>query len=118
MAHWQPAYDDAQRGAVEQAYLQGVRPVSLICRLAAAGDLRHEGEGVPPFEIPQTSAAHIGKRARKRREGKLPSALLNLPPRDAVENLRRRLMSFTDHEQPGRESCLQAQLKAENAQGH
>ncbi len=98
MANWQPKYDDAQRGAIEQAYQEGVRPVSLICRLAATGELKHEGQAVPSFEIPGTSARYIGDRAKRRREGKLSSELMRLPPKDAVEALRRRMVSLEDHE--------------------
>lgn len=98
VAGWQRTYDESQRAAIEQAYLDGMRPVTLICRLGAAGELKHEGQQVAPFEIPVTSARHIGKRAQKRREGKLATELGDLQPKDAIEALRRRLLSLVDHE--------------------
>lgn len=98
MANWQPTYDDAQRGGVEEAYLRGVRPVRLICELAARGELSSGGEPVPAFEIPGTSARYIGDRALRRRQGDFATKLAKMPARDSVELLRRRYLSVIDHE--------------------
>jgi hypothetical protein len=98
VANFEPKYDDAQREAIERAYVDEQLRPSLIVQLAAMGELKHEGQPVSPFEIPYNSARYIGDRAKKRREGKLASALVNLPPRDAIETMRRRFASMIDHE--------------------
>lgn len=108
MSKWTARYTDEQRAAIEHAHLENHRKVADIVRMAAAGELKHNGETLDAFEIPYQSASHIAKRAKRAREGNARSSLAALPPRDAIDELRRRLLSMADHET----KRVQAQLNA------
>lgn len=62
---------------------------------ARAGSLAPDLE---PFEVPINSVRSIVRRERRRRAGLAVSAVAELPAHDAVEALRRRLVSAADHE--------------------
>lgn len=112
MSQWTPKYNDQQRSAIEHAYCNKlIRNMSLIQRLAEAGELVYEGQNVPPFEIPHASVRQIIKKEEKRRSGLLHTELARKPPSDAVEIIRRRLVSLMDHETTRMEK---AQNKAPN----
>lgn len=99
MVTWPTVYTEQQRTAIEDAYLdEGIRPARRIADRAARGELRCDGEPVAPFRTSESSVRDLARRARKRRAGRLQSKLAELPPRDAVEALRRRLLSLVDHE--------------------
>jgi hypothetical protein len=72
-ANFELKYDDAQREAIERAYVDEQLRPSLIIQLAAMGELKHQGQPVAPFEIPYNSARYIGDRAKKRREDGISS---------------------------------------------
>lgn len=92
-------YTDAQRRAVEHAYLDAaIRPATEIPRLAAAGQLVWEGQPVEAFAIPYATVLDIGKAEERRRTGRARSQLANQPHKDAVEILRCRMVSLLDHE--------------------
>ena len=92
-------YTEEQRRAIEYAYLDAaIRPATEIPRLAAAGQLVWQGHPVEAFEIPYATALEIGKAEERRRTGRAHSQLVNQPHNDAVETLRRRMVSLLDHE--------------------
>lgn len=93
-------YTDQQRDAVAFAWNDRIiRPAARVAELARRGELTAEnGETLPPFDMPEGTIRSVARHARKRRRGKLPSKLADAPPRDAVENLRRRLVAMTDRE--------------------
>lgn len=93
-------YTDQQRDAIAFAWNdRGIRPAARVAELAARGELTAEnGETLPAFDMPEGTIRSVARHARKRRRGQLPSKLADAPPRDAVENLRRRLVAMTDRE--------------------
>lgn len=92
-------YTEEQRRAIEYAYLDAaIRPATEIPRLAAAGQLVWQGRPVEAFAIPYATALEIGKAEERRRTGRAHSRLVNQPHNDAVETLRRRMVSLLDHE--------------------
>jgi hypothetical protein len=108
---WTPKYDNAQRGAIEYAYAElRVRPASRIVAMAAAGELRdgEEGERIPAFEVPLSSAVNIGKLAERRRAGQIRAKLKDKAPRDRAELLQARLTCVIDLELERLERRLKA----------
>lgn len=92
-------YTDEQRDAIAHAWAHlNIRPAERIARLAAAGELTNAGELVPAFHVPAQTVRDIGARYLRRRAGLERSKLAELEPRDAVERLRRRLVSVAEHE--------------------
>ncbi len=90
-------YGDDQRKAVQQAYAdRNIRPARRICELAAEGALTCDGELIPAFSIKESTVRDIGRRFEQRRAGVRETPLADLAPRDAVEQLRRRLVSAAD----------------------
>jgi hypothetical protein len=90
-------YTDAQRDAITEAYEdRRVRPASRVVRLAMAGELEHAGAKLPPFAITENTVRDFALKLRKRRRGELTSQLAHAAPRDAIETLRRRLVSAAD----------------------
>jgi hypothetical protein len=67
---------------------------------AEAGLLeRSDGTRLPPFEAPVSSIRHYARTvAKQRRAGKASSEAAKLPPRDAVESVRQRLIRMVDLE--------------------
>jgi hypothetical protein len=95
-----PVYTDEQRDAIASAWNdRGVRPASRVVELAAAGELtRPDGSKLDAFAVPEGTVRSLARHARKRRRGDVASRLADETPRDAVENLRRRLVAVADHE--------------------
>jgi hypothetical protein len=101
MSHWSAVYNPEQRTAIERAYCElRIRPVTLIRRMAAAGELSAEpgGDPVAPFEIPHSSLMYIGKAAERRKAGKLRHELERKQPRDRAQRLQRELTAVADDE--------------------
>jgi hypothetical protein len=90
-------YSDAQRAACVAAFaLPGVSAKD-VSAMAAAGELSdHDGERLPAFKVPDNTVRDIARKARRR--GEQPSPLVAVPPRDAVEQLRQRLVTLADCE--------------------
>jgi hypothetical protein len=66
---------------------------------AEAGLLeRSDGTRLPPFSPPAGSVRHYARMVKKRRAGKARSEADKLPPRDAVESVRIRLIRMIDLE--------------------
>lgn len=97
MSTLQAAYSDDERDAMVEAYLdRGIRPARRIVELAEAGELK---PGLPAFKVRgrEGTIRSLSSEARRRRAGKVRSELAGLPPRDALEALRQRLVSLADH---------------------
>jgi hypothetical protein len=108
-------YSDAERAAVEHAHADvRIRPLAKICRMAAVGELREpvSGELVPAFEIPVSSARYIGKRAERRKAGRVTGALDRLPARDRAANLQARLTGVIELEMERVENAQRRQPSA------
>lgn len=91
-------YTDAERDAVRQhAATHPDATGEQISELARRGLLTLDGERVPAFKMPAATVRDFKRRARRAAEGRARSALEAKPPRDALEILRRRLVSMTDH---------------------
>jgi hypothetical protein len=92
-------YTDQQREALATTYEdRGVRPARRVAELAAAGELTLDGDKLAPFATTENTVRDCARKLRNRRAGELKSSLATLPPRDAVEVLRRRLISLADRE--------------------
>lgn len=99
MGQFDEKYSRAEKDAVASYWLdRKVRPAAAICRLAEAGELEHEGKRLPKFRISEAMVRHEGAKLRKQRHGELRTQLAAVTPRDAVESLRKRLVSAVDHE--------------------
>lgn len=91
-------YSDEQRAAVVAAFVDGGSTAPAIVDLASAGTLEHDGEQLAPFEMPASTVRSLARDARRRRSGAMRLDLANAAPADALEDLRRRLVSAIDHE--------------------
>jgi hypothetical protein len=91
-------YSDEQRAAVVAAFVDGGSTAPEIVDLASAGSLEHDGEQLAAFEMPASTVRSLARDARRRRSGAMRSDLANAAPADALEDLRRRLVSAIDHE--------------------
>lgn len=97
MAGYPRAHNDQQRLAIQQAYAErNIRPIRRIVELAREGELTADGELVPAFEVKESTARDIGARYAQRLAGVRETPLADARPRDAIEQLRRRLVSATD----------------------
>lgn len=86
---FQSKFSDNQRAAVVSAYIdRGVRPMSAIPRMAAAGELTLHGVSVPPFDVGYGTARGWIKTEERRR-----SARVQVAPEDQLEALRNQLLS-------------------------
>lgn len=107
MGTFTPIYSDDQRDAILQAGVaEGLRPIRVICERAAAGTLLLKGEPVPAFNVPESTVAGIVRTATRKREGKAPSKLAELPTGDAIESLRRRLVNAADAQLAATEKAI------------
>jgi hypothetical protein len=98
MARFADKYTDEQRDAVAEAYEdRGIRPASKVVALAKAGELTYNGRQLDPFEMPVLYVNELARNLRRKRQGKAKSGLADTDPRDAVEALRRRLVSAADN---------------------
>lgn len=97
MAPFTAKYTKAQKDALAHAYRErNIRPARLVVDLAARGELEWNGEKLDPFETNEDQVRHLGRLLKKRRHGEQTSQLAQLPPRDAIEALRRRLVNAAD----------------------
>jgi hypothetical protein len=91
-------YTDAQRTAAAHAVVdRGLGPAA-VSRLAAAGELKWNDARLEPFVMPPGSVGTYAKRLRYEREARDTGEVAQLPPRDAVEVLRKRLVQIADRE--------------------
>ncbi len=100
MALLTPQYTRWQREAVAAVYVPWNIAARRVAELAAAGELDHpSGARLAPFDIPASSVRSIARRARAREaQVEALAELWTLPPRDAVERLRCRLVDSIDRE--------------------
>jgi hypothetical protein len=99
MAFMAEKYSREQKEAAALAYVdRGIRPARRVVELAATGELEHNGEKLPAYDITADMVRHSGAQLRKQRLGQVKSAVADLPRRDGVEVFRRRLASYIDHE--------------------
>lgn len=97
MGAFQRVYTDDQRAALASAYADAkIRPLRRIVELAREGRLSHEGRECGPFHATTSSVYDLGRRKLREREGTAPTKLEELDGRDAIELLRRRLVSAAD----------------------
>lgn len=87
---------DDQREAAALRYIDTEDTGREVARKAAAGELTLRGEPVPAFEIAPSYAAQLGIKMRNKRTGKAATKVADMPHRDAIEVLRRRLVSVGD----------------------
>jgi hypothetical protein len=99
VSHFQRIYTDEQKAAVAEAFEdRRIRPATRVADLAKAGELRYQGQLLDPFNIEEATVRHEARMLRKRRAGQLTSKLSDVPARDAVEQLRRRMVNLADAE--------------------
>jgi hypothetical protein len=91
-------YAHEQREAVGFARVERNLKACEVVELAAKGALTFNGRPVEPFEIGENYVRSIGSRYKARRAGRITSDLAKVPPRDAIEALRVRLVSVADQE--------------------
>jgi hypothetical protein len=90
-------YTPWQREAIAAAYTLTNATAGRVVDLAATGELDHPSGGwLPPFEIPVANVRSVARRARVREAN--AEAGGDLSPRDAVEQLRCRLLDGIDRE--------------------
>lgn len=87
---------DEQREAAALRYIDTEDTGREVARKAAAGELTLRGEPVGVFEIAPSYAAQLGIKMRKKRTGQAATKVAEMPHRDAIEVLRRRLVSVGD----------------------
>lgn len=98
MPRFDAKYSDEQRDAAAIAYLdRNIRPAGRVVQLAKRGELRYGDAVLEPFDITPDAVRTYASRLRKARAGELKSGLTDADPRDAVEMLRRRLLSAADN---------------------
>lgn len=97
MAPFTPVYSDEQREAVEHWLLDRGATVPRVVQMADAGELLHQnGKRLARFKLNAHTARDMKRRAAARRAGKVTADLAKMPPRDALEALRRRLVNASD----------------------
>ncbi len=89
-----------QREAVAAAVMLTGATAPQVAERAAAGELEHpSGVRLGPFEIPENTVRSIARRERIRRAAaQAATDLVDQPPRDTVEHLRRRFVTAIDAE--------------------
>jgi hypothetical protein len=97
MAAFEAKYTPEQRAAMAHAFEdERIRPARLVVELAKAGKLKHAGVELEPFETNEDTVRDAARHLRKQRRGEISSKLEHMPPRDAIETLRRRLVNAAD----------------------
>jgi hypothetical protein len=93
-------YTQWQREAVASAYTWTSATAGRVAELAARGELKHPtGALLGPFNVPASTVRSLARRARLREAAALAAtALVDMPPRDAVERLRVQLVTVIDAE--------------------
>jgi hypothetical protein len=90
-------YTDDQREAMISARLDRGMTFRRVVEVARAGELTApDGTRLEPFDPPISTIASLARDAKKRRMGKQVSQVAQLPARDAIEALRRRLVNAAD----------------------
>lgn len=102
-----------QRDAVAAAVVDGGMSVREVHRAALAGHIRFEDRSLEPFDMPVASIGTYASRLRKRRRERSSGELAELPPRDATERLRRRLVNLADRELAALENRKAGQVDPE-----
>ena len=96
---WATKWSTKQKDALAYTYVDlKVTPAQRVADLAAAGKIIFDGETLPAFDAPASTVRDAGRHLRKRRAGELKTASARLPPRDAIEALRQRLVVVADQE--------------------
>src|SRR4051794_9466297 len=92
---FQRKYSDEQRAAVTIAYLdRNIRPARRIVELAAEGKLADtDGAPVARFQVVEDTIRTLARDERRARVGQRRTMLQEAPAHEAVEELRRRLVS-------------------------
>src|SRR4051794_31007310 len=99
MAAFQAKYTPDQREAIASAVIDRGASAPRVVELAAAGQLTDSnGAQLEPFTVPANTVRSEARKAKKRRQGKAASDLGKAEPRDAVEALRRRIVTMLDEE--------------------
>jgi hypothetical protein len=99
VAHIAPKYSVEERDAMGLGMVDRGMSAHEVKAAAEAGLLeRGDGTRLPPFEPPVASIRHYARVIKKRRAGKASSEAAKLPPRDAVESVRIRLIRMIDLE--------------------
>lgn len=97
MSTFTKVWSDTQREAVQQAwFVAKIGNMAQIARLARAGELTFEGQPVPAFKVPDATVRDWINGEIRRRQGRDQTELARKPAEDAVEELRRRLVSLID----------------------
>src|SRR5690349_3802061 len=89
------SHEQREAAAIAYADLK-LGPYRRISELAAAGALTYNGRKLDPFDMPPATVASLVQRLRKRRAGEITTELAKIPPRDAIEALRVRLVSVAE----------------------
>ena len=89
-------YSHEQRDAMAQAHVDLGLTAKRVVDMAAAGELSLNGQRLPPFQATASTVRDKARQLRRRRAGQTSSRLADQPHRDAVETLRRRLVSAAD----------------------
>lgn len=92
-------YTRQQREAIAAAYERGFSARRVV-ELAAAGALEHpSGATLGPFATNESTVRSLARRQRLRAQAEAAAtSTANLPPRDGVERLRRKLADAIDAE--------------------
>jgi hypothetical protein len=99
MPHIAPKYSAEQRDAMGIGVVDRGMSADEVKAAAEAGMLeRSDGTRLPPFEAPASSIRSYARVVKQRRAGKARSEADKLPPRDAVESFRIRLVRMLDLE--------------------
>jgi hypothetical protein len=99
VAHIAPKYTVEERDAMGIGMVDRGMSAHEVKAAAEAGLLeRSDGTRLPPFEPPVASIRHYARVVKQRRAGKARSEADKLPPRDAVESFRIRLVRMLDLE--------------------
>jgi hypothetical protein len=99
VAHIAPKYTVEERDAMGIGMVDRGMSAHEVKAAAEAGLLeRPDGTRLPPFEPPVASIRHYARVVKQRRAGKASSEAAKLPPRDAVESVRQRLIRMVDLE--------------------
>ena len=94
-----PKYTDDQREAMASAIVdRGIRPAERVSALARAGELTLNGEKLDAFDPPASTVRSCARKLRQRRAGTLKRDIEKENPRDALEQLRLRLVRVADQE--------------------
>jgi hypothetical protein len=97
MGTFQSKFSDEERAAVVAARRTLSAPE--VARRAASGRLKSAAgsTALPAFVISPSTVRDLVARDRRRHAGEAPSSLASLEPVQAIEGLRKRLLSAADH---------------------